>query len=263
MLEQEYKTFYKDAEIIPNWKTMNKNKLVNDYIVHENDSRLRSAYFSAIMLRYWGNIGKYYTKSKASGFTVEDCYSWLLEAIIIALRYRRWLNKNSQLYGDPNAPDKVINRCIYSRRQYYYYLANRNNRKSNHMKIGLSDLQVEDDKNAVLSDDECNKIRNIVYLISALFKHGNYLGALTINSLFFGKIDVGDNSLMASKIAGDISNLTSLDISTISTSYGCDINKIEDIVGDLSTLPYSKKRVVVEKTLDSLKNSKLIKEFIN
>ena len=52
MLEQEYKTLYDCASIIPNWKTANKNDLADAYVDNEANELLRNAYFAALMLRY-------------------------------------------------------------------------------------------------------------------------------------------------------------------------------------------------------------------
>lgn len=132
MLEEIRQTYLDSANrSIPKWQEMNKNDLANLYIKNENNPILKDAYFSALMLRYWGNIGKHYVASKSS-VEIDECYNWLVEAIMLALKERKWLEKGNKLYGDPAGPDKVINRCIYSMRMGFYQYSNCDKRKINY-----------------------------------------------------------------------------------------------------------------------------------
>lgn len=146
MLEDIRNSYLKSANNIPDWQTENKNILLNNYIKYENDPIKKNWYFSAIICRYWGNIGKYYNQSKAS-FTIEDCYSWLCDAILYALRKRKWLEPGNKMYDDPAGPDKIVNRCIFSTRHIHYQLSNMDKRKINYNSSSLEEMQ-EDMGNA-------------------------------------------------------------------------------------------------------------------
>ena len=110
---------------------MNKNKLANLYLEHEHSEPERSYYFSALMCRYWSNVYKFYRTSKSTKLDISDFTSWLAESFFVAFKYRRWKDPSNKLYNDPQAPDKVINRCIYSTRMRYYQYYNMDKRKLN------------------------------------------------------------------------------------------------------------------------------------
>lgn len=131
LLEEIRRTYLKFANNIPNWKTMNKNKLANLYLEHEHSEPERSYYFSALMCRYWSNVYKFYRTSKSTKLDISDFTSWLAESFFVAFKYRRWKDPSNKLYNDPQAPDKVINRCIYSTRMRYYQYYNMDKRKLN------------------------------------------------------------------------------------------------------------------------------------
>ncbi len=131
LLEEIRQTYLKFANNIPNWKTMNKNKLANLYLEHEHSEPERSYYFSALMCRYWSNVYKFYRTSKSTKLDISDFTSWLAESFFVAFKYRRWKDPSNKLYNDPQAPDKVINRFIYSTRMRYYQYYNMDKRKLN------------------------------------------------------------------------------------------------------------------------------------
>lgn len=131
MLEDIRQTYIRYADHVVGWKTMNKNDLINLYLEHENTEPERSYYFSALMCRYWSNVYKFYRTSKSTRLELSDFTSWLAEAFFVAFKYRRWKDPSSRLYTDPQAPDKVVNRCIYSTRMRYYQYYNMNKRRLN------------------------------------------------------------------------------------------------------------------------------------
>lgn len=138
MLEEVKRSYEKRAStVVPNWRELDVNTLCNLYIENENNEVKKNGYFSAIVLKKWGYIGKHYINSKASGFSIEQCYDMVLDAIMYILKMRKWLDPNNKLYGDKNAPDKCLNRCIFSARQRDYYLSNRDKRRYNYGGISL------------------------------------------------------------------------------------------------------------------------------
>ena len=138
MLEDVKRSYERRANsVVPNWRELDVNTLCNLYIENENNEVKKNGYFSAIVLKKWGYIGKHYINSKASGFSIEQCYDMVLDAIMYILKMRKWLDPNNKLYGDKNAPDKCLNRCIFSARQRDYYLSNRDKRRYNYGGISL------------------------------------------------------------------------------------------------------------------------------
>lgn len=261
MLEQEYKTLYNNASIIKNWQTMNKNDLINAYIDNEKDENLRSAYFSAIMCRYWGNIGKYYTSSKASGFTIEDCYSWLVEAIMIGLKYRKWRDSNNQLSKDKNAPDKVINRCIFSRRRYYYYISNLKKNKGEYNKVSLDDSNVISSKNnKYLIDTSFTpySTMDIFYeVLRDFFIKKEYLKGI----VFYNLVNNFDECINNNKI-----NIRKVTNCVLATDYVCLSKELKigkdylSLIDEIKSMKHDKLFKLVKKVVSSFSNDKKLEE---
>ena len=114
MLDEIKSTYLEQAALIPNWKSMTKTELCNLYIDNENNSYLRDRYLSAIILKYWPKIYSLYSNTYLTA-TYDDVYNWVVEGILYALKHRRWLEKDSNIYNDPDGPDKAINSVALSR----------------------------------------------------------------------------------------------------------------------------------------------------
>lgn len=130
MLEEYLKLYKTQASKIDGWEKINKNTLCNMYIDNEGNEVMRESIFSAIVARYWGAMSRLFSKC-SFGVSEEDCYQWLIESVCYALEHRAWLDPSSKLYGDKNGPDKVINRCLKSRRLTHYQLLNKDKRVAN------------------------------------------------------------------------------------------------------------------------------------
>lgn len=142
MLEEYLKLYETQASLIENWKKINKNVLCKLCIENENNPRMYEAYLSAIVARYWKSMSKLYTSCKF-GVSEEECYQWLIDSVLYALDHRSWEDPNSSIYNDPNGPDKVINRCMKSRRLTHYQLLNKDKRVANLNTISIE--AAEDD----------------------------------------------------------------------------------------------------------------------
>lgn len=192
MLEEIRKTYLREASRIPNWESTSVNTLCNLYIDNEQDESLKSAYFSAIILKKWPYIGKHYKASKASGFSIEDCYDMVVHGIQYALEKRKWRDPNNKLYNDNCGPDKVLNRCIASSRDIEYYLSNTHKRRSNFGKTSLDMIQenVKDCTDIIsdecVSQDNVSEDISISLLVDKLMKANKVLEALIINDLVQG-----------------------------------------------------------------------------
>ena len=270
MLEEEYVTLYKSASSIKDWKSLTKNELANAYIDNEKDESLKNAYFSALMLRYWGNIGRYYTSSKSSGFTIEECYSWLLEALLYALEKRKWRDPNNPLSKDKNAPDKVINRCIYSRRQYYYYLSNTDKRKSNHNKISIeNNEELKEDYNVFLEDTSSNMNfinEDILTVSSDIYKRNKWFESFLLIFLCsddFSKWDKEEKKwdLNLQKIVDNINNLDYEEFTSIMEKLKATNKEINDYYQDIKYLNKNKTRNLVSRCLKDLRKNEALKSL--
>lgn len=175
-----------DLYIKENWRTMDKNVLVNKYVEVENNPKLADAYMSAIICRYWNAINKYYNSSYKV-VDAQTCYEWLIQAILWAVQHKKWLEPGNKLQKDPAGPDKVINRCIASVRLGFFQSSNTDKRRQN---FGLDSLDgiAEDESKAGLmpsfeSEDLDEGTMSINQLISSAFDKKDYTTAFVVDNI--------------------------------------------------------------------------------
>ena len=190
----EYKLIYEEVASVgvPDWKTINKNELVRSASLLQNGS-LKDSYIAAIMLNYWHKISKFYNKCKLVA-SPEDVHTWLTISVMYAIDTKQWENENSSVYQDPNAPDKIINRCMECRRITFYQQLNRYNRKINSAILSLDSL-TEDYKDAVSPAYMDSYLYEVHDVISKNFDIGEYLIALILNAILYEHWEVSKENL--------------------------------------------------------------------
>ena len=181
MLEEYKKIYEAKASIIPQWNKMSKNQLCNKYIENCDNSNLAECYLSAIICKYWPSIDKMYFLSSGLA-SEEDCYEWIIRSILYALEHRRWLDKDSSIYGDANGPDKIINRAIRSARLTYFQALNRDKRKSVLNEMSLEGMQESgaDNHLPVAPFEEVNLVE---YLVKKYYTKKDYFVSFLIDCI--------------------------------------------------------------------------------
>lgn len=265
----EYKRYYeKEASNIPNWRNINKNKLVNSFIENENNKTLANSYLAAIVCRYWSNIDKLYNNSKSSSVTREDCYEWVIDAIMYALAKRKWLDPSNKLYTDPNGPDKVINRCIASERKIFYQSSNYDCRKVNYTTFSTDQMLEENENNSLFlsdKDDYADINGSVDNLIILSFKRGKYFLAFMIDGIvnydsfisFRNKSGVITDEFSSIKLLKHLSTLDAEYARSFSARFN--INYVDTVkaVIDCSAIPKDRIRRYIRSNLQVLRTSKV------
>lgn len=286
MLEEVKRSYIKAAALVkPDWKTTDVNTLCNLYIDHEDDEVLRDGYFAGVVLKKWGYIGKHYINSKASGFTIEDCYIMVTDAVMYILKSRKWRDPSNKLYGDKNAPDKCLNRCIFSARQRDYYLANRQKRKAdfggNKVSLSYIEDQVGDHSEVFMTDDDqmctiySSDVKNI---ISLLLNNNRGLEGIILDNIlhddcFVTKsetlVDVDGNKFKKShevfKLCKLVDNLSRYDdnsIKKLCNSYGVSSDKGNQVLDIIKQVDKNKLSRIVKATIEKMSNDKTLKEAL-
>jgi len=223
--------FIRDASALGDYQLMTKTELANGYCDADEASQrataagnisdashfeiLRSAYFSALMLRYWYKIFEWQKNSSTLNLELSEFVDWLHDSLYVAFYYRTWryeleaivkeghfieykLDKEGNTIPNPyywlvdvNAPDKIINRCCGSMRGRVFQYHNKDKRKANTQTYSLdSMLEADGDYAAMLAgsytDDEGMKSQDSAYtLVQTLLRRGEILEALIIESIAY------------------------------------------------------------------------------
>lgn len=286
MLKEIYSSYVQDASLLGDYQSMSKTDLANGYYdsIDNNDVNKAQHYFSALVLRYWYKIYEWGNTSRSTRLGLEDYYSWLVEAISLSLgvcnlginktknaksKIREWDNPKSSLYKDINGPDKLINRALFSVRNYYYQKFNKDKRKINYLCYSI-DEQEED-----FGDGNVDTIKSASYndnylvnnIIDLLLIKGKIIEAIIIDSISyqdsFKVYKNGQDYYNKTKLIKTLKNMNDNYINYFINTYNV-IDKNQTIL-KMNELKQSKNQKLynyVENTLKYIKEEKNISESL-
>lgn len=264
MLESYKKSYEDQADmyIDEDWRKMNKNDLVNKYIEVEKDPVLANAYMSAIICRYWNSLNSYYLKSYRSA-NIEDCYGWLVAAIMRALKHRKWKDPNNKLYNDPNGPDKVINRCIFSNRMGFYQSSNTYKRRRNYGLYSLESLIDDYGDTVNLAEstplDNSDEVVDIYRLVNSAFDNKSYVTAFIIDCIvnedLFKRSKKGNRLKFNRKgLITKLSNLTPQYFTRFAATFNRDLSEVIEAGQQCTKLSKGKLETATRQSFKKLRN---------
>lgn len=227
-IREMQKAFQQDAAQLGDYQLMSKTELANGYCDAEEAARqamaegneeeaaryenIRSQYYSALMLRYWYKIFEWAQNSSSLHLELTDFVDWLSDSLYVAFYYRTWRweyeavvrhgifeewkrDKDGNLIPnkyywrlDPNAPDRMINRCCGSMRGRVYQYHNKDKRKAGVQTYSL-DQMIEDAGDSAVEFAGCyvdapsEAMGGIHTLISELLHRDEGIEALIIDGI--------------------------------------------------------------------------------
>lgn len=229
-IREMQKAFQEDATALGDYQAMTKTELANGYCDADENAlkakadgdfdqaeeyeMLRSAYYSALMLRYWYKIFEWQKNSYTLNLDPTDFVDWLSDSLYVAFYYRMWryeyqaivkegkfieykLDKNGNkipnLYYyiiDPNAPDKIINRCCGSMRGRVFQFHNKDKRKIDIQTYSLDSMIDEEGDYAInysgaYTEDNRPYTHGAYSLVQMLLDRGETLEALIVDSIAY------------------------------------------------------------------------------
>ena len=260
MLNSIYNSCYDEASQLKGWQKLDKNEIANLYLDNRN-SENSSIYASALLCAYWYKVGIIWENNK-SAMTQEDCYETVWDGIERAISFAPWRNKDNELYGDPNGPDKAINVCIETIRKNYYNYSSRDKRKVNHRSnIQSLDAMFEHTKDysnqmyedyEELTSDDSSKNLNVDLYIKDLIEHDNLPEAILIDNICYNDSLIEDNGeIMFSKKKFIIAlhSLGETFVDRFSDIYGVDREEVKNCVITINSLSGFKFNKLLSKTL--------------
>lgn len=144
--------------------------------------------------------------------SLEDCYDWLITAVLFALQTKAWRNPDSKIYGDLNGPDKIINRCIKNERANFYQACNRKKRVINFECDSLEKMEEESNiqlESATLAD-ETSFSNTYSEIISYYFRKKEYFTAFMLDGIINGdvfKLEEGQEKYSEKKLIQHLKHL--------------------------------------------------------
>lgn len=266
MLNSYKKVYSQNADrlIKEDWRHMDKNQLVNKYIEVEEDEELAEAYLCAIICRYWGALNKYYSMSYKSVPDITIYHDWLVQAIMRAIKNRKWKDPENKLYNDPAGPDKVINRCLISERLIYYQGANTFKRKGNYKNESLDKLQDElgEDPSILSHIDERldGGSISITNLVKDTFNNKDYVLSFMIDGIINADVfdkkdqeDVRESTFSKKKLLKHLRNIDENYCKIFSTNMNIPLKEVREAANELNSFPRNKMIIAIKLNLKKLR----------
>lgn len=261
----EYRDLYKrSANLVPNWETCDKSDLCRACLQHEH-SPLYDNYLAALICRYWPLIPKFYSISTNLA-DPDDCYNWLIDSIMYALKHRQWENPESTVYGDPKGPDKVINRCMKSSRLIFYQFKNRKKRRKEYQFISIEGLKEQMNTDSIDIEDDSSRLDDlnfdIPFIIEQTFKRKEYFLAFILDCICIEDVFdlVGDRLVFNIKrLAKYFRQIDNTYVKYFAEKYNIEYELVYQAAILAKNVPDSKLTGKIEETLLRLKHSELIK----
>lgn len=187
-------------------------RAAGDTALADQLEKKRSEYYAALMLRYWYKIFEWIRNSSSLQLDPCEFVSWLSDSLYVAFYYRMWryeyeaIVKHGKFEGwkydengdripnqyywelDPNAPDKIINRCCASMRGRVYQYHNKDKRRTDIQASSLDSMIDESGDSAIESCGCYNgvdiHIESGTYaLVNEFLKRGQGIEALIIDGI--------------------------------------------------------------------------------
>lgn len=304
-LDELKKSYTSSASLLGDYSSMDKTELANGYCdVNEALAKLRkenpispdirklqdkeSAYFSALMLRYWYKIFEWMQDSSSLNVSSEEYADWLMDSLQVAFRYRAWRYPYKMKWGkhshqvegyvldeagqkianpyyyenDPTAPDKIFNRCIFSARGRAYQFANKLKRKNSNRVLSL-DAFAEDCGDAVYFVEEAyeepQNFDAVSEIIRMLLKKDEVIEALVVDGIThfdtFRKTKTSTEAFDGKSLVRHLNALTPEYITSFCKQYG--YTKEITVLPDNSFQDVNNKKIYrrIAKTLQEIKKS--------
>lgn len=322
-------SFAAEASKLGDYALMTKTELANGYCDADEAAELarqenrtsdaftfeerKSAFYAALMLRYWHKIFEWMHNSSSLHLDPDEFIGWLSDSFYVVFYYRMWryeykaevkhgkfidwvrddsgnLIPNPYYYiTDPNAPDKIINRCCASMRGRVYQFYNKDKRKASVTANSIEQMVEEaGDSAAAFSGcyEDAPTISGVQALVTALLHKGNDIEALIIDGIAHHdafkthklsnevKIPTEDGEVVTDTIVTKaqvfdarrlVKHLTHINpqfMRNFCAEYSVEIARGDDIYNKLTSMSNPKLYRCIEKTLIQIRDNPALLSYI-
>lgn len=287
MIQEMLGSYIRSAEGLGDYKSMTKTELANGYCDADDahDEVKKNQYFSALMVRYWFKVYDFSRNSEFTRLELEDYASWVSEALAIGLKYRRWRDPSHPLSKDPDAPDKVFNRALFSTRKRWFMYLNKNKRKINFVADSIErQIEIFEDAADVLTEHVTDiGVKSASYsIVQTYINNDKLLEALIIDAIAhqdtfnqklngIKKVQDGEGTHEVRQYSHELNGrkiiklLNEMDrgyIEYLESTYRINKDKLTNLIVEISKIPNFKLYKYIESTISSMRNNKALIELL-
>ena len=245
MLDENKKIYEQVANTYtPEWKDLDKNEIIRLASIHKGNKR--EGYISAAILCYWSKLGTYYYKAYLVACP-EDIHEWLVESIMYAVNKHPWTDPSKNIFNDPNGPDKVVNRCMESRRLTFYQQLNRYKRSINSAILSLDTL-TDEYKDVCMPGKEDTYSIEIQDLVLNFWKEEQYLKAFIVDILVYEIYNEDDN--LIKRLFSFLKHIDNMYLTQFANRYNIPFEQIQ------------KEAVLIKELHNKKLNKRILYEFL-
>jgi hypothetical protein len=268
MVQETFNRFVMSARGLGDYQSMSKTELANGYCDADesNDLVKKDQYFSALVLRYWFKAKEFAQASEFARLELDDFVSWVAESLMIGFKYRRWRDPLHPLSKDPNGPDKVFNRALFSTRKRWLTYLNKGKRRLNFTVESIEEQIEIYGKNAQCLTDHYTEpeVQTISQaIVQSYVNRGNIVSAIIIDSIAHQDMCVVYPEHKRSSpyvfsqraLSKHLKELSKSYINYFKSTYEVENEKILEISSYLSRSDGRKLREHINKTILKLKNN--------
>ena len=254
MLEEYRELYQAAAQSIPNYKDLSQIELAEGYAA---GGPLSEAYLAALVLRYWNIPVKLANKDRGL-YDPKEAYDWYINSLLYILRDKPWQDKNSSIYKDPKAIEKMLNTCVKCDRANWFQASNRQKRKINHGTSSLEGLSDEYSDSFLPTELTLAAPEMPLYedLVLHYYSKQQYLMALMIDVIVHdAKLEnVNNDRSLIVAIKKSIRSLPPDYSKIFAKTYGLDKDKVESSFKYIYNMNDSKLRQSIEDYIHRLRN---------
>lgn len=237
---------------LENWRDLNPNEIFKIYTSTEDTNKQESC-FAALVVKYWHLISLYHNRSKLAA-TLIDCYEWLVDAILCAIKYKPWTDPSSAMYTDPNGPDKVLNRSLKCIRLRFYEQLNAAKRKGHIFDLSLEDKTFLDVQSPSFSEILQSPYDSVNTIIHNAFDKKNYFLAFMTYHLVIGNVNkfTANKSVDRGALRKVVQNTGDKDCIYFADLFDFDLNQVKAASLVCNTLSLWKAKKLIDQNIDYL-----------
>lgn len=234
------------AEVIPNYKNLSQIELAEGY---EAGGPKAEGYLAALILRYW-NIPVKLASKDYGLYDEKEAYDWYINSLLYALKSRPWADKDSSVYKDPKAIEKILNTCVKCDRANWFQASNRYKRRINHGLQSLESLSDEYSDSYLPTEltADAPQFSLCKDLVLHYFNNQQYLMALMIDVISndISLENVSDDKSLVANIKKSIKSLPENYSTIFSNNYDIEKDKVDISFDYIYNMNDSKLRQSIE-----------------
>ena len=245
---------------------------------------MKEIYFSCIVLKFWGMIGRMYISCKSINIPIETCYDWLIDSIMYVLEKRVWKDPSNKYYNHPTAFNMMVIKRLVTAKKQCLRLLNVKSRSGELLWMYLEDIQdALGNSSIVRTDSKEHSWQNIVLtplihdeyidvkgdmlcrdIVQHYLDDRKELNAIIINAICFSDaMHKADKKLVVDRNILKEQILNSATKKSVLEDYNVDKIRLDKVYNRIQNASARRLNSYIRDTLNNLRSDPFVLKLIN